>query len=127
MAGLYKRALFFRHALGNKFLTFLCDLVCDLNLTDMETCYKMVRADLLKSIPLESATFDVEPELAIKLARRGSRIFEAGHQLFGANVPRGQKDWVEGRRTAPSGPSFITHCRDESTLRTSTAPGLPTG
>ena len=46
MAGGYKRALFFRHAIGNKFLTFLCDLVCDLNLTDMETCYKMVRADL---------------------------------------------------------------------------------
>ena len=52
MPGGYKRALFFRHALGNKLLTLLCDLVCDLNLTDMETCYKMVRADLLKSIPL---------------------------------------------------------------------------
>ena len=75
MAGGYKRALFFRHALGNKLLTFLCDLVCDLNLTDMETCYKMVRADLLKSIPLESSTFDVEPELAIKLAKRGSANF----------------------------------------------------
>ena len=73
MSGGYKRALFFRHALGNKLLTFLCDLVCDLNLTDMETCYKMVRADLLKSIPLESSTFDVEPELAIKLAKRGAR------------------------------------------------------
>ena len=52
MPGGYKRALFFRHELGNKLLTLLCDLVCDLNLTDMETCYKMVRADLLKSIPL---------------------------------------------------------------------------
>src|ERR1700751_2737964 len=53
MSGGHKRALFFRHALGNKLLTFLCDLVSDLNLTDMETCSKMVRADLLKSIPLE--------------------------------------------------------------------------
>ena len=44
MSGGYRRTLFFRHALGNKLLTFLCDLVCDLNLTDMETCYKMVRA-----------------------------------------------------------------------------------
>ena len=57
MPGGYKRALFFRHALGNKLLTLLCDLVCDLNLTDMETCYKMVRADLLKSIPLTSLDF----------------------------------------------------------------------
>ena len=62
MSGGYKRALFFRHALGNKFLTLLCDVVCDLNLTDMETCYKMVRADLLKSIPLTSF-----------LLRRGTR------------------------------------------------------
>src|SRR5271156_2461609 len=75
MPGGYKRALFFRHELGNKLLTLLCDLVCDLNLTDMETCYKMVRADLLKSIPLTASTFDVEPELCIKLAKRGARIF----------------------------------------------------
>ena len=52
LVGEYKRALFFRHAVGNKFLTLLCNLVCDLDLTDMETCYKMVRSDLLKSIPL---------------------------------------------------------------------------
>ena len=99
MAGGYKRALFFRHALGNKFLTFLCDLVCDLNLTDMETCYKMVRADLLKSIPLESATFDVEPELAIKLARRGSRIFEVAISYSGRTYREGKKiGWKDGVR-----------------------------
>ena len=99
MAGGYKRALFFRHALGNKFLTFLCDLVCDLNLTDMETCYKMVRADLLKSIPLESATFDVEPELAIKLAKRGSRIFEVAISYSGRTYREGKKiDWKDGVR-----------------------------
>ena len=86
MSGGYKRALFFRHALGNKFLTFLCDVVCDLNLTDMETCYKMVRADLLKSIPLESSTFDVEPELAIKLSKRGARIFEVPISYSGRHV-----------------------------------------
>jgi glycosyltransferase involved in cell wall biosynthesis/phospholipid N-methyltransferase len=99
MAGGYKRALFFRHALGNKFLTFLCDLVCDLNLTDMETCYKMVRADLLKSIPLESATFDVEPELAIKLAKRGSRIFEVAISYSGRTYREGKKiGWKDGVR-----------------------------
>ena len=99
MSGGYKRALFFRHALGNKLLTFLCDLVCDLNLTDMETCYKMVRADLLKSIPLESSTFDVEPELAIKLAKRGSRIFEVPINYSGRTYLEGKKiNWKDGIR-----------------------------
>jgi SAM-dependent methyltransferase len=99
MSGGYKRALFFRHSLGNKFLTFLCDLVCDLNLTDMETCYKMVRADLLKSIPLESSTFDVEPELAIKLAKRGARIFEVPINYSGRTYREGKKiGWKDGVR-----------------------------
>jgi glycosyltransferase involved in cell wall biosynthesis/phospholipid N-methyltransferase len=99
MSGGYKRALFFRHALGNRFLTFLCDLVSDLNLTDMETCYKMMRADLLKSIPLESSTFDVEPELAIKLAKRGARIFEVPISYSGRTYREGKKiGWKDGAR-----------------------------
>jgi glycosyltransferase involved in cell wall biosynthesis len=99
MPGGYKRALFFRHALGNKLLTFLCDLVCDLNLTDMETCYKMVRSDLLKNIPLESSTFDFEPELAIKLAKRGSRIFEVPISYSGRTYREGKKiSWRDGAR-----------------------------
>jgi glycosyltransferase involved in cell wall biosynthesis len=99
MPGGYKRALFFRHALGNKLLTLLCDLFCDLNLTDMETCYKMVRADLLKSIPLQSSAFDVEPELAIKLAKRGSRIFEVPISYSGRTYAEGKKiNWKDGVR-----------------------------
>jgi glycosyltransferase involved in cell wall biosynthesis len=99
LSGGYKRALFFRHALGNKFLTFLCDFVCDLNLTDMETCYKMVRSRLLKSIPLESSTFDVEPELAIKLAKRGARIFEVPINYSGRTYGEGKKiTWKDGVR-----------------------------
>ena len=99
MSGGYKRAIFFRHELGNKLLTFLCDMVCDLNLTDMETCYKMVRADLLKSIPLQSSTFDVEPELAIKLAKRGSRIFEVPISYSGRTYAEGKKiNWKDGVR-----------------------------
>ena len=99
MPGGYKRALFFRHELGNKFLTFLCDLVSDLNLTDMETCYKMVRAGLLKSIPLESSTFDVEPEIAIKLAKRGARIFEVPISYSGRTYHEGKKiNWKDGVR-----------------------------
>lgn len=99
MPGGYKRALFFRHELGNKLLTLLCDLVCDLNLTDMETCYKMVRADLLKGIPLTSSTFDVEPELTIKLAKRGSRIFEVPISYSGRTYAEGKKiNWKDGAR-----------------------------
>src|SRR5690348_13632117 len=99
MPGGYKRALFYRHALGNKLLTFFCDLVCDLNLTDMETCYKMARTSLLKSIPLESSTFDVEPELAIKLARRGARIFEVPISYSGRTYREGKKiSWKDGLR-----------------------------
>lgn len=99
MPGGYKRALFFRHQLGNKLLTFLCDLVCDLNLTDMETCYKMVRAELLKSIPLTSSTFDVEPEITIKLAKRGGRIFEVPISYSGRTYAEGKKiNWKDGIR-----------------------------
>ena len=126
MAGGYKRALFFRHALGNKFLTFLCDLVCDLNLTDMETCYKMVRADLLKSIPLESATFDVEPELAIKLAKRGARIFEVAISYSGRTYREGKKiGWKDGVRAIWAILDYAMS--GESTRRTNTAARFSTG
>ena len=99
MSGGYKRALLYRHALGNKLLTSLCDLVCDLNLTDIETCYKMMRVDLIKSIPLESSTFDVEPELTIKLAKRGARIFEVPISYSGRTYQEGKKiGWKDGFR-----------------------------
>ena len=121
MSGGYKRALFFRHALGNKLLTFLCDVVCDLNLTDMETCYKMVRADLLKSIPLESSTFDVEPELAIKLAKRGARIFEVPISYSGRTYRGGKEDRMEGRRSGAVGYSAV--CESPSRIYTDDAHG----
>src|SRR5271170_4461969 len=119
MSGGYKRALFFRHALGNKLLTFLCDAVCDLNLTDMETCYKMARTELLKSIPLESSTFDVEPELAIKLAKRGARIFEVPISYSGRTYREGKKiSWKDGVRAlwaiAHYAASAKTHTEDQS-------------
>jgi len=99
MPGAYKQTLFSPHVLGNKLLTFLCNMVCHLNLTDMETCYKLVRADLLKSIPLESSTFDIEPELAIKLAKRGSRIFEVPISYSDRTYSEGKKiNWRDGLR-----------------------------
>jgi glycosyltransferase involved in cell wall biosynthesis len=97
LAGEFRRVLFFRHALGNRLLTFLCDLFCDLNITDMETCYKMVRTRLLKSIPLESSDFRIEPELTVKLAKRGARIFEVAISYSGRTYQEGKKiAWRDG-------------------------------
>ncbi len=99
MAGGFKRALFFRHSIGNNMLTFLCDLASDLNLTDMETCYKMVRTELLRSIPLVSGDFRIEPEVTIKLAKRGARVFEVPISYSGRTYQEGKKiNWKDGVR-----------------------------
>jgi glycosyltransferase involved in cell wall biosynthesis len=92
-----RRALFYRHQLGNKFLTFLCNLATNLNLTDMETCYKAVRTDLLKSIPIVSNDFRLEPELTIKLAKRKARIYEVPISYSGRTYQEGKKiGWRDG-------------------------------
>lgn len=97
LASEYRRVLFFRHTLGNKMLTLLTNLVTDLNLTDMETCYKMIRVDLLKSIPLESKRFGFEPEITIKLAKREARIFEMPIRYSGRTYTEGKKiTWKDG-------------------------------
>ncbi len=94
-----RRVLHFRHELGNRFLTLLCNLVTNLNLTDMETCYKAVRTDLLKSIPLVSNDFRLEPELTIKLAKRQARIYEVPISYSGRTYQEGKKiDWRDGLR-----------------------------
>jgi len=97
--GQVRRVLLFRHQLGNKFLTFLSNLVSNLNLTDMETCYKAIRTELLKSIPLESNDFRIEPELTIKLAKRNARIFEVPISYSGRTYEEGKKiKWRDGLR-----------------------------
>src|SRR5437899_797961 len=99
LASEYRRVLFFRHELGNRFLTLLCNVVSDLNLTDMETCYKMVRTALLKSIPLVGKGFEIEPEITIKLAKRGARIFEVPIRYAGRTYQEGKKiNWMDGFR-----------------------------
>jgi glycosyltransferase involved in cell wall biosynthesis len=99
LASQYRRVLFFRHHLGNHFLTTLSNLVSDLNLTDMETCYKMVNTRLLKSIPLVGTGFDIEPEIVVKLAKRGARIFEVPIRYAGRTYQEGKKiNWKDGIR-----------------------------
>lgn len=97
------RVLLFRHQIGNKLLTFLCNLVSNLNLTDVWTCYKAVRTDLLKSIPLVSDDFRIEPELTIKLAKREARIFEVPISYFGRTYREGKKiGWRDGLAALPA-------------------------
>lgn len=85
------------HRMVNGFLTALSNLVSRLNLSDMETCYKMVRTDLLKSIPLESNDFRIEPELTIKLAKRGARLLEVPIGYSGRSYQEGKKiNWQDG-------------------------------
>jgi glycosyltransferase involved in cell wall biosynthesis/phospholipid N-methyltransferase len=94
-----RRALLFRHELGNRFLTFVTNLITNVNLTDMETCYKAVRTDLLRSIPLFSNDFRIEPELTIKLAKREARIFEIPISYSGRTYQEGKKiNWRDGFR-----------------------------
>ncbi len=99
VGGEVRRVLLFRHELGNKLLTFLSNLVTNLNVTDMETCYKAVRTQLLKSIPLESNDFRIEPELTIKLAKRQARVFEIPISYSGRTYQEGKKiNWRDGYR-----------------------------
>lgn len=94
-----RRALLFRHELGNRLLTFLTNVITNVNLTDMETCYKAVRTDLFKSIPIVSNDFRLEPELTIKLAKREARIFEVPISYSGRTYQEGKKiGWVDGLR-----------------------------
>lgn len=92
-----KRVLFFWHYVANKALTFLSNVLTNINLTDMETCYKAFRADLLRSIPLRCDRFGFEPEITIKVAQRRARIFEVGINYNGRTYAEGKKIfWWDG-------------------------------
>ena len=92
-----RRVLYFWHSVGNRFLTMVSNMFTNLNLTDMETCYKMVRAEILKSIPLRSARFGMEPELTAKLSKRGCRIYEVPISYAGRTYLEGKKiGWRDG-------------------------------
>jgi len=92
-----RRVLYFWHSVGNKVLTLLSNMLTDLNLTDMETCYKMVRADLMKSLPLVSDRFGIEVELTARLARSGARIWEVPISYSGRTYAEGKKiGWKDG-------------------------------
>ena len=91
------RVLYFWHSVGNRFRTLLSNMFTDLNLTDMETCYKMVRAPLMKSLVLTSDRFGFEPEITARLAQTGARIWEIPISYSGRTYEEGKKiGWRDG-------------------------------
>ncbi len=92
-----RRVLYFWHSIGNRLLTLLSNMFTDLNLTDMETCYKMVRTDLLQVLQLQSNRFGIEVELTARLAQAGARIWEVPISYSGRTYAEGKKiDWRDG-------------------------------
>ncbi|OPY71451.1 MAG: Undecaprenyl-phosphate mannosyltransferase [Syntrophorhabdus sp. PtaU1.Bin050] len=92
------RVLFFWHTIGNRLLTFLSNMFTNLNLTDMEACYKLFRADIIKSIHLQESRFGFEPEITAKVARISNvRIYEVGISYYGRTYREGKKiNWKDG-------------------------------
>lgn len=95
-----RRVLFFWHTIGNKFLTFLSNMFTNLNLTDMETCYKMFDSSIIKNINLKEKRFGFEPEVTSKIAKiKGIKILEVGISYYGRNYLEGKKiGWRDGFR-----------------------------
>ncbi len=85
------RVLYFRHYLGNRLLTLLSNFATDLNLSDMECCYKVFRRELLQSIALEEDRFGFEPEITAKIAKAGARVYEVGISYHGRTYEQGKK------------------------------------
>jgi glycosyltransferase involved in cell wall biosynthesis len=93
------RVLFFWHYLGNKFLTFFSNMFSNLNLTDMEVCYKVFKRNILDSIELKENRFGFEPEFTLKVSRLGCRIYEVGISYYGRTYSEGKKiNWKDGVR-----------------------------
>ncbi len=94
------RILFFWHTIGNKFLTFLSNMFTNLNLSDMETCYKLFKSDVIKQVKLQENRFGLEPEVTAKVSRiKGVKIYEVGISYYGRDFYEGKKiGWKDGVR-----------------------------
>jgi glycosyltransferase involved in cell wall biosynthesis len=91
------RVLYFWHSVGNRLLTLLSNCLTDINLTDMETCYKAFRREVIQAIPLEESRFGFEPEITVKVAKRRLRIYEVGISYWGRTYEEGKKiHWKDG-------------------------------
>jgi len=93
------RVLYFWHSVGNSILTLVSNCLTNLNLTDMETCYKAFRREIIQAIPLEEDRFGFEPEITVKIAKRRLRIYEVGISYWGRTYEEGKKiGWKDGFR-----------------------------
>jgi glycosyltransferase involved in cell wall biosynthesis len=93
------RVLYFWHSVGNRLLTFLSNCLTDINLSDMETCYKVFQRGIIQSIPIEENRFGFEPEITVKVAKRRLRIYEVGISYWGRTYEEGKKiGWKDGFR-----------------------------
>jgi len=93
------RVLYFWHSVANFFLTLLSNMITNLNMTDMETCYKVFRREVIQSIPLEEDRFGFEPEVTVKIAKRQLRVYEVGISYWGRTYAEGKKiGWKDGLR-----------------------------
>jgi glycosyltransferase involved in cell wall biosynthesis len=94
------RVLYFWHSVANFWLTLLCNCLTNVNLSDMETCYKAFRREIIQSIPIEEDRFGFEPEITVKIAKRRLRIYEVGISYWGRTYEEGKKiRWTDGVRT----------------------------
>jgi len=94
-----KRVLFYWHSLGNKFLTTLSNMFSNLNLTDMECCYKAFKSEIIKDIKLKENRFGFEPEVTAKISKKDIKIYEVGIKYFGRKYSDGKKiTWIDGFR-----------------------------
>ena len=92
-----KRVLFFWHSVGNFILTFLSNMFSNLNLTDMENCYKVFKSEIIKNIKLNENRFGFEPEITAKMAKKKCRIYEVGVKYYGRTYEQGKKiGWKDG-------------------------------
>ena len=99
MGGEPHRVLYYWHSLGNQFLTLLSNMFTNLNLTDMECCYKVFRREIIQSIEIEENRFGVEPELTAKISRKNCRVYEVGVSYAGRTYDEGKKiGWRDGVR-----------------------------
>jgi glycosyltransferase involved in cell wall biosynthesis len=99
LGGAPHRVLYFWHSVGNRALTLLSNCLTNINLSDMETCYKVFRREIIQSIPIEENRFGFEPEITVKVARRNLRIYEVGISYWGRTYEEGKKiGWKDGVR-----------------------------
>jgi glycosyltransferase involved in cell wall biosynthesis len=115
------RVLYFWHSVGNSLLTLLSNCLTNINLSDMETCYKVFRREIIQSIPIEENRFGFEPEITVKIAKRRLRIYEVGISYWGRTYEEGKKiGWKDGVRALWC---LLKYSMKEPAVRL--GPGLP--